>query len=158
MLTHYKTTIFTLLSIIICTTGCARTIRQKGYTFNQAHIEQIKPHISSKDTVFEILGSPSVESSFGDDTWFYISTKRASLAFFAPKILEQQIVSIEFGPDNLVKKIDKYTLDHAQTLAFSKDKTPTAGDDDRLVKKLFGNMGRFNKDSKNRKVSSSKNQ
>ncbi len=149
-----------LLGFIIslfATSGCEMNVKQKGYMFNQAQLEVLVPFKSSKQDVLNTLGSPSSVSEFGDKKWLYISSKKENFAFLSQKTLEQKIVAIEFDHNDIIKKIDNYGLAQANKIDFSSDSTPTGGDDDRLVKKLFGNIGRFNKVEKNRKVAGSRN-
>jgi outer membrane protein assembly factor BamE (lipoprotein component of BamABCDE complex) len=149
--------IFIITIGVLTISGCSKNLKQKGYNFNQVDFQSLSVNKSSKEDVLNILGSPSTASEFGDQTWFYISSKKESFAFMKPKLIEQKIIAIHFDNNNMIDNIENYQLDQAKIVEFSNDFTPTGGDDDRLVKKLFGNIGKFNKNSnKNRKVTNSR--
>ena len=110
-------------------------------------IAKIAPGYSTKKSVQVQLGSPSTKSFYGDEAWFYMFSQKESIAFLKPKLVKQEVVKISFNNNGVVKDIQRYNKDDARVVAFSKDKTPTEGDDLTIVQQLLGNVGRFNPDA-----------
>lgn len=53
----------------------------------------------SQDKIQDLLGEPNIKN---DDNWYYMYRKFSKVAFFTPKLLEQQIVKLHFENNNLV--------------------------------------------------------
>ena len=62
-----------LLGVMLA--GCAVSEDQRGNLPDPEKLAQVQPGTTSKEQVIKILGSPSSESTFDDDVWYYISRK-----------------------------------------------------------------------------------
>jgi len=133
-----------ILALFIVLSACVKNTNLVGYTFKNEKIEQVKVGKTPKTVVRMILGSPSVESNYGEDTWYYISTEYEAMAFFKPKIKNQKILAVVFNKNDRVKSIDEYSADDANDIALVKEFTETKGHNDGLLGQLLGNVGRFN--------------
>ena len=98
----------------------------------------------------EILGSPSSITPFGSDTWYYISQRTETFAFFSPEVIERQILVISFNKDGKVAKVDTLGLDQGQSINHIERTTPTHGNKMTIIEQMIGNLGRFKK-KKNQK-------
>src|SRR5262245_53290867 len=87
---------FLILGVFLIIPACVKNTDLVGYTFKSENIDQVKVQKTTKSQVNEILGSPSITSSYGEDSWYYISTEYQSVAFLKPKIKEQKILAITF--------------------------------------------------------------
>ena len=99
-------------------------------------------HIT-KNEVVELLGSPSSVSPFSDDTWYYISERTKTVAFFEPEILERKVIVITFGQTGVARELRSHGIEDARRIQMVERKTPTAGRELTILKQLFGNIGRF---------------
>src|ERR1051325_5638108 len=68
--------------------GCAPTIDQRGNLPDETKLATIKPGLTTKETVSQLLGTPSSISTFNDKTWYYISRRTEQTAFFAPDVID----------------------------------------------------------------------
>ena len=127
-------------------TACAPTQNTRGYFADDVLISGIVRGIDDKSRVLDVLGSPSNVSTLGTSTWYYITRKTESLAFFEKKVLEQKVVAIKFDDDGLVSDIQRYDTEDGRDIAFSERVTPTRGKQLSLFQQLFGNIGRFSGD------------
>jgi outer membrane protein assembly factor BamE (lipoprotein component of BamABCDE complex) len=105
----------------------------------------LEPGVQNKDQVAQLLGTPSTIGTFDDKTWYYISKRTETVAFFSPSVLDQQVLVIKFDDNNVVKNVDLYGLDDAQEVAMESRETPTFGQKLSIIQQLFGNIGRFTK-------------
>ena len=135
---------FVFLMIVFSLTACVAQKEDRGYTKSQADFGRIIPGTSTSKDVLELLGSPSSFSSYGDETWYYISARKETVAFLAPEIVDQGAVAIVFNSNGVVMRVDEYTKDAAKNVAISTDKTPTEGNRITIWQQLLGNLGKFN--------------
>ena len=90
--------------------GCNNPIEQRGNLPPQEAVAQIKPGSTDKETVTRLLGSPSSVAAFDDSTWYYMSQKTKTVAFFKPETLDQEVLAITFDKDGVVKDVKKLGL------------------------------------------------
>ena len=124
--------------------GCAPIQNVRGYVIDDARIAGIESGVDDKNSVLDVLGSPSNVSTFGADTWYYVTRKTERLAFFEEKVLDQRVVAIEFDESGVVAGIERYEAEDARPVAMNERVTPTRGKQLSLMQQLFGNLGRFN--------------
>lgn len=99
---------------------------------------------TSKDDVLNELGSPSSQSSFGEETWYYITAHKETYAFLRPHIVDQNVVRIRFDGEGKVSAVDNYSLEDAREFDLVKRTTPTEGHTLGFIEQVIGNVGRFN--------------
>jgi outer membrane protein assembly factor BamE (lipoprotein component of BamABCDE complex) len=95
----------------------------------------------TRDSVQEKLGTPSSTATFGDPTWYYISTEQERYAFFNPDVTKRQILAIQFSEDGKVNDIRKYGVADGQVISLVDRETPSRGKEMTFLQQLFGNMG-----------------
>ncbi|MSO89316.1 MAG: outer membrane protein assembly factor BamE [Rhodospirillaceae bacterium] len=123
--------------------GCAATIDQRGYVPDPERLGRVKQGLQSRDDVARLLGSPSSLGTFDDKTWYYISRRIESVAFFEPKVLEQQVVAIEFDETGFVSQVRRYDMADGREIEPVDRVTPTPGKQMTVIQQLLGNVGRF---------------
>lgn len=136
-----------LILIAISSNSCIKAIHVSGHLIEEKELQQLKQAISKQD-VENILGSPSSVSSFGPETWYYISTKREKVSFWTDKIIEQHITAISFKTNNSIDVIAKYTEKDIKNHEPSQEITIVRGNDSTTAQQFFGNVGKFNKNKK----------
>jgi outer membrane protein assembly factor BamE (lipoprotein component of BamABCDE complex) len=129
--------------------ACESRKNTRGNLLDPERVEDIRPGELNRDEVVEILGSPSSITPFGSDTWYYISQRTESYAFFAPKVLERQIVVVSFDKKGKVTKVDTVGLEQGREIIPVARKTPTHGNKLTVLEQLIGNLGRFKNANKN---------
>ena len=122
--------------------GCATTVDQVGYVPTSDALSSIQPG-QSKSEVVKRLGSPTSLSAFDDQTWYYISRKTESVAFFEPKVLDQHVVAIEFDKAGRVTAVHTHDLADGRDISPVDRVTPTSGREMTVLQQLLGNVGRF---------------
>ncbi len=135
---------FFLAFLALSLTSCSPNVETRGHIADPDWESQIQAGQATKDDVLAVMGSPSATSSFGDETWYYITTTRESYAFFKPKITEGNVVRVAFDADGRVNAIDRFTEEQMRKFALSKRETPTEGHQLTMIEQMLGNLGRFN--------------
>lgn len=136
-----------VLSLTVVAAACTPTIDSRGYVPDDKQIAGIKPGVDNRESITRALGTPSVRGTFNDKTWYYVSAKTESEAFFEPDVLERNILEIDFDRTGLVADVRHYTLADGQDVALVTRTTPTRGKELTFFAQLFGNFGKFNTSS-----------
>ncbi|NQV84840.1 MAG: outer membrane protein assembly factor BamE [Rhodospirillales bacterium] len=147
-----KRRIFNYCPLFLCVvvlalslSACESRKSTRGNLVDPERVVEIRPGEQSREEVAEILGSPSSVTPFGSDTWYYISQRIETFAFFAPKVLERQIVVVSFDKKGKVAKIDTQGMEKGQAIIPVSRATPTHGNKLTVLEQLVGNLGRFKK-------------
>ena len=136
-----------LVFITALSGSCIKTVHMSGHFLEERELQALK-QAASKQDVKNILGSPSSISSFGPETWYYISTKREKASFLIDKIVEQNIIAISFKVNDSIDVIAKYTEKDIKNYDPSQEITIVRGNDSTTAQQFFGNMGKFNSNKK----------
>ncbi len=127
---------------IIC--SCTPKIDIRGNLPDPERLSEVSPGNHTRQEVEEILGTPSTVAMYDGETWFYISQRTETLAFFEPVIKERKVLIIKFDEKGLVKKMETLTAESGKQIQPVDRTTPTAGNEFGFFEQLFGNLGRFN--------------
>lgn len=134
--------VFFLIMVIFCCNNCIKTIHTSGYLFETEKVEALQ-EVKTKQEIEELLGSPTSVSNFGQETWYYINSKKEALAFLPEKIIEQTIIAISFNGSQ-VDIIAKYNEENANNSDMVSEYTLIRGNDSSKAQQIIGNFGRFN--------------
>jgi outer membrane protein assembly factor BamE (lipoprotein component of BamABCDE complex) len=140
---HSKT-LFLLALVAGTVAACQTDVNLHGNLPPQDEIAQIHPGKTTKTEVTQILGSPSSVGVFDPNHWYYISKRTKRIAFFDPKVLDQEVYIVEFNQDGIVKAVVHKGLKDAENISPAPGATPAPGRHLTFLEQLIGNMGRFN--------------
>lgn len=133
------------LGLLAAVAACAQArIDQRGNKPDEDQVVQINPGVDDKNRVAELIGTPSTISTFDDRTWYYISKRTETTAFFEPDVVDQEILAINFTEEGIVDSMRLYGQEDGRTIAYVERVTPTEGHSLTIIQQLFGNLGRFN--------------
>ena len=142
---------FTAISVILpLLVGCEPIVDVRGNLPSKDLLQDIEVGYIKKSEVVDLLGSPSSVSPFESDTWFYISERTETVAFFEPEIKERKVLVIKFDGKGVARELKTYGLDDARRIEIVSRTTPTAGKELTILKQLFGNLGRFEGGTQNK--------
>ncbi|MEH6403157.1 MAG: outer membrane protein assembly factor BamE [Sneathiella sp.] len=142
----------TLRTIIFCAvttlavSACEPIYEEKGYRLDAEQIAKVETGIATKDSVLDVLGSPSSVATFPEqgEAWYYISRSTEHFAFLNKTILEQNVIVIKFDENDVVSEIKNYDKDDRMEVEVVDRTTPTGGNELGFFEQIFGNFGRFN--------------
>ncbi len=138
------------LMLLLPLLACSPNVETRGHMLDADWKEHLKAGSTSKEEVLQQFGSPSTTSTFGEETWYYITLQRESHAFFKPKIAEENVIRIVFDGSGVVQNVDTFDQSDMQKFAIAKRETPTEGHQMTIVEQTLGNLGRFNNSSTGR--------
>jgi outer membrane protein assembly factor BamE (lipoprotein component of BamABCDE complex) len=125
--------------------ACSARIDQRGNLVDPDAVLAVQPGIQTKDQVAQLLGTPSTSATFDDKTWYYISKRTETTAFFPPDVTDQQVLVVKFDDADLVETVKIYGMNDAYEIEPVDRTTPTYGQRLTILQQLFGNIGRFTK-------------
>jgi outer membrane protein assembly factor BamE (lipoprotein component of BamABCDE complex) len=123
--------------------ACAPTRAVSGYQAIEHQPADVKVGMDTKSTVLDLLGSPSAQSTFDPNTWYYVTQISAQIGYHKPRVTRRSIVAISFDKESeKVTKVDSYSLKDGKSLAFNDRETPTRGREVSWLEQLVGTVGR----------------
>ena len=135
--------IIIFILIIMQLATCTPRIDTRGNLPNPDMLANIEVGQVSKREIIEMIGSPSTIEPFQGESWYYISERTETKAFFEPKIIGRKVVIIRFDKRGIVKEIKSVGLKEAKKIKMVDRVTPTAGQEMNIIRQLLGNIGRF---------------
>ena len=115
----------------------------QGYIIDQQALDQV-PVGSSREQVLLALGTPSTTATFDNEVFYYISqTRRRSVAFENPHIVDQKVLAVYFGADDRVARIANYGLKDGKVFDFISRTTPTGGKDQNFLAQIITGAGKL---------------
>jgi outer membrane protein assembly factor BamE (lipoprotein component of BamABCDE complex) len=131
-------------ALALAVIGCTPRVDTRGNLPDPEVLADIKPGQQSRDEVAEILGSPSTVAAFDEETWYYISKRTETFAFFEPEINDRQVVIVRFDAKGVVSELKYLGLEDGRVVNLVDRETHTAGNEVTFLQQIFGNVGRFN--------------
>ena len=109
----------------------------QGYVIDQQQIDLV-PVGSSREQVILALGSPSTKATFDNEVFYYISqTRKRSMAFQNPHLVDQRVLAVYFGEDGRVTNIANYGKKDGKVFDFISRTTPTGGKDQNFIGQIL---------------------
>ncbi|MDO9471735.1 MAG: outer membrane protein assembly factor BamE [Caulobacter sp.] len=128
---------------LLATGACTPITTYSGFQAVEVNPADVKVGEDTKSTVMGKLGSPSVQSTFDPNLWFYMSQVTDRVAFYQPRVARRDIVAIAFDPaTEQVTTVNAYSLQDGKVFALNDRETPTRGREMTILEQLLGNVGR----------------
>jgi outer membrane protein assembly factor BamE (lipoprotein component of BamABCDE complex) len=121
--------------------GCAAEVNVRGNAPPDDKLSQVTPGMT-REQVMELLGSPSSIATFTDQAWYYIGQRTEDYAFYKPKVIERQVVVVQFNDLGQVSEVKKLEKDDGKPVEMVERTTPTVSRDLSLMQQIFGNLGK----------------
>ncbi|GBD41228.1 Outer membrane protein assembly factor BamE [bacterium HR39] len=122
--------------------ACAATVQEHGQRLNEADLAALRPGVSTKEEVAQILGSPSTVDPFDPNTWIYVTQKMEKVAF-RTDLKDQKVLVLRFDERGVLRSLEERGLEQAARIEPLGEATPTRGAELTLLEQLIGNIGRF---------------
>ncbi|MGV3278392.1 outer membrane protein assembly factor BamE [Rickettsiales bacterium LUAb2] len=91
------------------------------YLFHD-QLEQINLGMNKND-ITKLIGTPTVTNTFDNNTWYYIYQKSNTFAVFKEKILEQNILVLNFDNNNILIAKNYKTVKDSKLPIYITDET-----------------------------------
>ncbi len=138
----------TLMSAALVSAGlmlgaCTPQYKNHGYIPLQEDLDQITIGQDTRDTVTAMAGMPAA-SGIVDSSLYYVRSRRRSVGFLAPKEIEREVVAISFAANGTVQNVERFGLEDGNVIALERRVTGSSVGDKAFIRRLLGNIGRFN--------------
>ncbi|TVQ35051.1 MAG: outer membrane protein assembly factor BamE [Geminicoccaceae bacterium] len=134
-------------ALAVLLAACNTTVINHGHRLIEDDVNRIRPGMSTKAEVVNLLGSPSALASFDDDTWYYVGRRVEEETFFNRRLASQDVVRVRFDERGIVAGVDRFDLADAREVTPERDITPTGGNEMTIVEQFITNIGRFGGDT-----------
>lgn len=143
--TKLKTTlkVSLVVGLAALTAACGNGRGVRGYIFDQELAGAITPGVDNRASVQATLGSPTIASTFDENTWYYVSTTVRIRPVFWPDAKEHRVMAVQFSDKGVVADVTNYDLEHMREITPVADKTPTKGKKLNIFQQLFLSVGQF---------------
>ena len=126
--------IFYIISIILVVTSCSLKPIDKyhGVSFLDKKQQKLTINKSNRNDIIQILGAPSTESIFEDNTWIYIENRKSksSLIKLGKNIVYiNNVLVLEIDKRGILKQKEFFNIDDQNKIDFNKDKTKMSDKD-----------------------------
>jgi outer membrane protein assembly factor BamE (lipoprotein component of BamABCDE complex) len=133
-----------------------------GYNFENSSPDKLQPQITSKDRVFEMMGSPSfiynspnkeiknsvednltsLDQESGQEYWIYYNQKDRHFLFLKPKSISKRLLIVKFNQDGVVENIDDITKNEMVAANFERKitKVPQIKKEN-IIFDIYNNIG-----------------
>ena len=123
--------------------ACGGGQANRGYIFDDELAAAITPGIDNRQSVEATLGTATIQSTFDENTWYYVSTRVRVRPVFWPDAQKHRVMAINFNEKGVVAGITEYDMSHMKQITPVAGKTETKGRKLNLFQQLFMNIGRF---------------
>ena len=132
---HYK---FIYLFIFLLLVNC--NVKKASITHGASSLELKSKNIiinkSNKNDIKFLLGPPSIKSTFDENLWIYIESKKTNQSIFKlgkPKISKNNVLVLSISDLGLISKKEFYDINNLNKLKFSKKTTQNIYEKDRFL-------------------------
>jgi outer membrane protein assembly factor BamE (lipoprotein component of BamABCDE complex) len=127
---------------ILASAACAPDTAIRGNLPRPEKLAQVKPGLSTRNDVRELLGPPSNIGTFNDKVWYYISQKTEDVPMNVPQVRERTVIAVRFTDGGIVQDVQTLGKDAGRDISPVARTTPSAGHEPSLLRDLFGNIGK----------------
>ena len=128
-------------SLIISTlSACVSIDKEFGYFPSRDSINKLGVGSFKKAQVNALIGPAAISE---DDSWIYIGSNISTTAFLSPKVVDRDILLLQFNDkDTLVSK-DIFTIADGKIFNISTSKEIEDPRKSGVIRQLFGNLTKF---------------
>ena len=126
--------IFIFVIISSCTSG--KVINNHGNNLINITNSKLIVNKTNKNDIMDILGPPSSKSSFNENIWIYIETKKQSTSIFkvgSRKLIKSNVLVVTINERGILEKKDYYNIDDMNNIKFSEQVTQSGYDKNSYV-------------------------
>lgn len=132
-----------LLVVVLAVAACTARIRNHGYTPTDDELAEVVVGLDTRDTVADVIGSPSSSGVLRDSGYYYVSQQVRTFAYQAPEVIERQVVAITFDSEGVVQNIERFALEDGNVVVLSRRVTDSNVQGLSFLRQLLGNIGSF---------------
>ena len=139
--------LLTLLSCFSLLAACTPVKAVRGNLLEDYQMKEIVPGVDAREDVTRKIGSPTTIAPFNDNVWYYMGQKTEKKGILDPKVVQERIVVVSFLDDGKVDKVVE-RRNGREDIPIVQRTTPASGTDFTFLQQMMGNLGKFNKNTK----------
>ncbi len=122
--------------------SCSPVNKQHGYLIDDIlisseKISNFKVNNTTKNEIYSVMGSPSIEISDVDNIWIYLLSLKEKNIFEDDSLMFQNIYRFVFDKDEVLTEMAILTEESFNKIAFSTDKTTIRRDAYGITDQLY---------------------
>lgn len=122
-------------------TACTQTVNTHGQVILPSRLQQVKPGISTRDDVLQLLGSPSAQGTLNSNRWYYVTSTVATSTLHPYDLQERKVLIVDFDPTTgTVANIAEKTGQDGNEISPLSKTTPTHGQSMGIIEQAVGNF------------------
>ena len=119
---------YSFVSLLFILYSCSPINKQHGYLLDDflvssEKISKFELKNTTKNDVFDAMGSPSIEIEDVENVWIYLLSLKEKKVFDDDELLYQSIYRFEFDNNGMLIEQTFLTSDNFNKIAFSSDET-----------------------------------
>ena len=133
--------ILLFLFIVNCSTN--KVSNNHGYISLQAKFEKISVNKTNKNDIIKIIGPPSSISSFDENRWFYMQSKKENQSLIKlgiKKIKKNNILVVKFNNKGILENKKILDLDDMNQIKYVKNITEQEYKQNNTLYKIFSSL------------------
>jgi outer membrane protein assembly factor BamE (lipoprotein component of BamABCDE complex) len=131
-----------ILSLLVLT-SCVNNYKYIGLKVSKEDIEHIKSKKLSDEQVADLIGSPTISSDVGGRVWYYVYNVTDKVAFFRPKLVDEEIIEIKFDQGGHFLSLKVYDSSAIKAIGEIEETTPTHGTKSNPVQQIIRNIQKY---------------
>lgn len=137
--------VLVFMPVLMVLAACAPMKATRGNLIDDTRLNTLTVGTSTRADVMRVLGSPTTQDPFDDQTWYYIGQKTEKKGILDPKVTAERVVRVRFDPATGVLAELSPLNTHRNEVPLVTHTTPTSGNDLTAIQQMMSNMGKFNK-------------
>ena len=128
--------IFIFIFVFISSCSSGKVVNSHGNNLINITNSKLIVNKTNKNDILDILGPPSSKSSFNENIWIYIETKKQSTSLFkvgSRKLVKSNVLVVKINERGILEKKDYYNIDDMNKIKFSEQVTQTGYDKNSYV-------------------------
>ncbi|SDO69238.1 Outer membrane protein assembly factor BamE, lipoprotein component of the BamABCDE complex [Lutimaribacter pacificus] len=128
---------------VLALAACSAVYRNHGYVPKEEDLSQIVVGVDTRDTVAEVVGSPSAGGVLDSSGYYYVQSRVRHYAYRRPEVVSREVLAISFDDAGVVRNIERFGLEDGQVVPLARRVTESATADNGFLRQLLRNLGNF---------------
>ena len=133
-----------ILPLLLFMTACMPKKQTHGYMPTPSQVSLLKPGVSTKSEIVQMIGTPAFINDFSDNRWNYVAFRTEQIGFEKPDIVEYDVLQLVFAENQILQSLKRGNRDTLVALQYDEESTPASGREMGLMEQFLGNLGKFN--------------
>ena len=128
--------IFIFIFFIISSCSSGKVVNTHGNNLINITNSKLIVNKTNKNDIIDLLGPPSSKSSFNENIWIYIETKKQSTSLFkvgSRKLIKSNVLVVRINERGILEKKDYYDINDMNKIKFSEKITQSGYDKNSYV-------------------------